>query len=623
MPSALRVGDIRAAVDGRLFPSVTIWNRLEGRPRTLSFERALSAEVRDPLWLLTRQWQLGEFRGSDAGSPVFARLQAGTTRATKYRPAAHPTKALGSDVPIEATVERRPISLASEGRAVSLDPRLAMGRQWLALTAGIGYRQAFVDAYPIVASDPASKEDADRCAHPEVWQLFAAVAGRAMDGGALYEHLTAAPGNHAYDGVSGVAPGDHEALDDAAGRFVAWFRRLFLQPPRSGEEVSDAWVPPRLEYDFAVSAPEAGGEKVYAADEHHQGRLDWYSVDVAPSETLDPVPGSAATGLPEDEPRTTIPVPISFSGMPNTRWWAFEDRATNLGDVDASTTDLAKLLFLEFELVYSNDWFVIPQMLPAGVIATIRGLAVTNVFGERFWIEPAGTGADASWQRWSMFTVDVEAPGGGAEPSLPLLSTAAKIQEGWATEEVALVRDEVANMVWGVETTIQLPSGESKRGLEAARETRAFFEARVGPRADEVPAMAPIRYRVMSSVPENWIPFIPAHVEGSTREIQLQRAALPRVLEGDREKAVKVQPRTALLREGLDRTQAEPYFVHEEEVPRAGTSLANVFARTRGPGGRVYVWLRTRRTTGRGEGSSGLRFDQVADVAPQEQAPDG
>ncbi len=487
MPSALRVGDIRAALNERLFPSVTVWNRLEGRPRSLGFERALRAEVRDPLWLLTRQWQLGEFRGSDAGSPVFARLQAGTTRPTKYRPAAHPTEALGPGVPIEATVERRPIPLASGDRALSLDLRLAMGRQWLALTAEIGYRQAFIAAYPIVAPNPADKEDADRCAHPEVWQLFAAVAGRTMDGGALYEHLVAAAGNHAYDGVSDVVPADHEALDKAAGRFVAWFRRLFLQPPLTGEEVSEAWIPPRLEYGFAVSAPEAGGEQVYAADEHHHGRLDWYGVDVAPSETLDPVPGSAATGLPEDEPRTMIPVPISFTGMPNTRWWAFEDRATNLGDFDAGTTDLAKLLFLEFALVYGNDWFVIPQTLPAGVIATIRGLAVTNVFGERFWIEPAGTGSDTSWQRWSMFTVDVDEPGGGAEASLPLLSTAAKIQEGPATEEIVLVRDEVANMVWGVETTIQLPSGESRRGLEAAQERgsrpdpgRALLRARGG-----------------------------------------------------------------------------------------------------------------------------------------------
>ena len=86
MPSAIRVGDIRAALTERLFPSVTMWNRLEGRPRTQDFQRALQAEVRDALWMLSRQWQLGEFRGSDAGSPVFAKVRVDSSTLTRYRP---------------------------------------------------------------------------------------------------------------------------------------------------------------------------------------------------------------------------------------------------------------------------------------------------------------------------------------------------------------------------------------------------------------------------------------------------------------------------------------------------------------------------------------------------------
>jgi len=611
MPSSYLVGDIRAALDERRFPTVTVWNRLEGRPRTRSFERALKAEVRDALWMLTKQWALGEFRGSDAGSPVFAKLQLATTRLTKYRPDDKAAELLGDDVPLEAKVERRPIPL-------SLDLRLLMGRQWLALVAGVGdYRQAFVDLYPIVAPDPSKREDAGRAAHPEVRQLYAAVAGRAMDGGALYEHLVAHVGNHSYDGAAGIDPGDHGALEEREASFLAWFERLFLQPPPSGD---DAWIPPRLEYQFAVSAPEAdGAEKVYLADEYFQGRLDWYSLELGAG-ALDELPGSETTGLPPDEPRTMIPIPVSFRGMPNTRWWAFEDGETNFGDVDASTTDLAKLLFLEFALVFGNDWFVIPYTLPAAAIATIRGLVVTNVFGERLWIEAAGGGAQATRQRWSMFTIDIEAdPGAAADASLVLLPTAPRIQDGAPIEDVVLIRDEVANMVWGVERTVQLESGESKPGLEAAYQTRAFFEALVaaqpgGAPPPAFPPTAPIRYRVMTTTPENWIPFIPVHVEGSNREIQLQRAALPRIIDGDRQDPVKVQPRTHLLREGLDRTPAELYFVHEEEVPRAGAALAQLFQRTRWTNGRVHVWLRVRRQTGRGEGTSGLGFDQLVDT---------
>src|SRR5262249_24677422 len=161
-------------------------------------------------------------------------------------------------------------------------------------------------------------------------------------------------------------------------------------------------------------------------------------------------------------------------------------------------------------------------------------------------------------------------PSAKADTSLLLLPTVTRILQSPPTEEIALLRDEVANMVWGVEQTIPVATGESKRGIEAARQTRAFFQAQVGPAQAPVPANALIRYRVMHRVPENWIPFIPVHVAGSNRKIQLQRAAMPRVLEGDRDPPVKIEPRTVLLREGLDRTPQEPYFVFEEEVPRAG-----------------------------------------------------
>jgi hypothetical protein len=600
MPSAVRVPDIRAALERRLFPSVTIWNRLEARPRTASFDRALKAEIRDALWMLTKQWQMGEFRGSDAGSPVFAKLRIDTTQLTKYRPGTSATEPFEYDV------------------RVALDLRLTMGREWLALIEGIGnYRQAFIDAYGIAAPDPTSAADAQLCADPRVWEMFAAVAGRAMDGGALYAYLKGDPAHHAYDGVAGVAGGHHAALDAAAGKFVAWFERLILQPPPSGD---DAWNPQQLEYQFGASAPLPGGaEKVYVADQYWQGRLDWFSLDVdASTPALGAVPGAPPAGVPGQDAKTMMPVPVSFAGMPNTRWWTFEDERTNYGDIDASTTDLAKLMFLEFALVYANDWFVIPYTLPVGAIATVRGMAVTNVFGERFWIESADAGPDSAWQRWSMFTIDVRAaPDAPADTSLLLLPTVAKTDLGAPAEEVMLIRDEVANMVWGIETTIPLATGDSGRGLEEARLLRAYLGAltAAGPAPPPPAAAAPIRYQVMSTVPENWIPFVPVHVDASNREIQLQRAAMPRILEGDPNPPVKVQPRTPLLRQGLDQQPPKPYFVNEEEVPRAGTRVWQAFERTRWSDGRVYVWLRVVRGTGRGEGSSGLRFDEAADVS--------
>ena len=622
MASAEPVGDVHAAILNRLYSSVTVWNRVEGRPRTRSFERALSAEVRDPLWLLAKQWQLGEFEGSDAGSPTFAKVSLQTTRLTKYQPAGEPVEAFEYDLPASTKVEQRPVPILRGGQAASLDLRLAMGRQWLRLTAGIdgGHRADFIDAYPVIAPDPSDPGDAWTVAHPHAWQLAAATAGRAMDGGSLYLHLSASSANHSWDGIATIASTHQPALLAAETRFLAWFARV-LQQPGSDE---GAWVPERLTYQFSTSAPlPSGEEKVYVADSYHQTELDWFSVDVDPAvPALDLVAGSTITGLPVDGPRSMIPIPVSFAGMPNTRWWAFEDRKTNYGDIDASTTDLAKVMFLEFALVYSNDWFVIPYTLPLGSIATVRGVVVTDTFGERFWVGAAGSGPDDDWQRWSMFTINSVVAGEAADNSLLLMPTTSKVQDGPPIEDVWMIRDEVANMVWGVERVVPMITGDTAPGLEAAKQTRAFYEAQLaaliagGGGAAPLVAAADKRYEVMTSVPENWVPFIPVHVPGSNREIQLQRAALPRTLEGDPAPAVKVQPRTGLVRTGLDASPPQTYLVHEEEVPRAGTRLFQSYQRTRWTDGTPYTWLRVQRQTGRGEGSSGLAFDQLIDVPP-------
>ena len=65
-------------------PAVTLWNRLEGRARKEDFDRSLRAEIRDPLWMLARQWQLGEFKGEDAGSAAKARVQVDAARIDRY-----------------------------------------------------------------------------------------------------------------------------------------------------------------------------------------------------------------------------------------------------------------------------------------------------------------------------------------------------------------------------------------------------------------------------------------------------------------------------------------------------------------------------------------------------------
>ena len=55
-------------------PSITSWMRLEPLSRNAEMNSSLQARIYDPLWMLARQWQLGEFQGEDNGSPVMARF---------------------------------------------------------------------------------------------------------------------------------------------------------------------------------------------------------------------------------------------------------------------------------------------------------------------------------------------------------------------------------------------------------------------------------------------------------------------------------------------------------------------------------------------------------------------
>ena len=620
------VDNIEQTLAARLLPTVTLWNRLESRPRTDNFDRALKAEIRDALWMLTKQWQMGEFRGDDAGSPVFAKLQVDTTRLTKYVADDNTVQPFDDSVPLEAKVEQRHIPFKIGNQIISMDLRLQMGRQWLKMISGIGnFKAQYIAKYPFQTPDPDNKDFVQVCAHKESWAQFAAVAGRSMDGALLYFYLTSDPTHHAYDDI--VIPDPNKpAIDMQATRFVQWFEDLYLQPD---DPNNNAWIPRQLEYQFACSAPKGEADKVLVADEYYQGHLDWYNLDIDPTNTGLGDPG-VATPDPQDKiVDSFIPVPISFEGMPNTRWWTFEDSKTNFGDINPDTTDLNKLLLIEFGLVYANDWFLFPLTMPAGSIANVRGMAVTNVFGERFWIEAAGSGPDDAWQRWSMFTINKKGiDNAQADTSLLILPTTSKMLEGKPLEEIKMIRDEVANMVWGIEKIVPLPSGTSKPGAEAAselfRQYQHVTDVQIGdgvitPKAP-VDYKASIRYEVMNTVPENWIPFIPVHLEGSNRATQLQRASMPRILKNvPVDQLEKIKPRTVLLREGLDLPVPEAYYVNEEEVPRAGILLQQSFQRSRWYNGKVVTWLGVRKQTGRGEGSSGLAFDRIVAARNEEQ----
>ncbi|MGB3546729.1 MAG: hypothetical protein WBA17_07125 [Saprospiraceae bacterium] len=609
----VQLSNIKLTDRVRFQPTIVGYNRLEGRPRTANFDRALKAEVRDALWMISKQWQVGEFQGDDAASPVVAKLLLHTSRMDRYQGGAGEVYPLPEDRPLEVEVERQRAQMRRAGRPVNLELRLSVGRYWKKLLRGAGLEgliPEYVAQYPISAPDRDDLADIPRTAHPRVWQRFRAAAGRSLDGYALIEYLRSDPVAHrAGDSIPSADLGDQATLETLAGQLTSWWERLLEQ---QDDRPNDSWQPDYLEHRFAVSAPdpEGAGRQVFRAEEYYQGHLDWYNVDEEQSSNS-PIGQAAATDTATDRVISFFPTNLNFGGMPDPRWWTLEERETSFTSLSPDTTDLNKLLVMDFQLQYANDWFMLPLGLPVGSVARVGGLLVTDTFGERHWIQGAGRGSDQNWERWSLFHPSIagnaEVP---ASNDLLVLPAVPKVLEGKPREEIRLIRDEMANMVWALETQVALDDGLTRRGDEAARELYARYATGFTP-VPEPAAAAPLRYKIVNSVPENWIPLVPVHTPGQRRQIQLQRAAMPRILPGDPAPPRKVEPRTGLLRTGLDESPAAPYFLHEEEVPRAGTRVRLSYQRTRWYNGRVYTWLGIRKTTGRGEGSSGLAFDQL------------
>ena len=88
--------------------------QIEIRTQSSDISENLQARIEDPLWLLARQWQLGEFKADDAGSPVGAQALLSTSHVNRIQLGNESDKKTVAfdfspyDTPLEAVVEREP-----------------------------------------------------------------------------------------------------------------------------------------------------------------------------------------------------------------------------------------------------------------------------------------------------------------------------------------------------------------------------------------------------------------------------------------------------------------------------------------------------------------------------------
>ena len=561
-----------------IVPSITSWTRIEPKPRDGTLARGLQAQVRDAAWMLARQWQVGEFTGEDAGSPIAATIGVTNRTLSGYRPGDDPAKAVAFDasLPLEVHVEREPVTMKLRA-AVQLG--LFFERALTAAGQPAAVRDAFRAAFAI-----APQTDADVTFDGGDGDLFRSLAmGRVVDGVQLYLSAT---------GAAGAPPLPPVAADPAVAAviaaFVAYRRGLYSEPANDR-----AWQPEKLAYDFAVESLLPGDNLTLHAEGFPGGHLDWYSFRLGAN---DPV----AAGLPSATSTSTsfafLPQHVTFRGMPEPRWWSFESGTTDFGALDVNTVDLATMLVMEFALTYGNDWFIVPLPTDIGTMSTVDTLIVTDTFGRRALVRPSeDTSAGAGAAPWSMFKLS----GNGARSPFIFVAPALGVtDEGPPIENVHFLRDDMAAMGWAVEHKLH---GTWDAPVDAFEAYLAALGLDPVPVPAPQPGDPPLYYTLESVVPYNWIPLVP--VQTPAGALYFRRGVM------ERETATGPQAIPAhanVLEPGV------PFFLTDRILTHVGIDAGITFRRSRGTDGSISVWYARNAGPGEGPGWSGLRFDYLA-----------
>jgi hypothetical protein len=286
--------------------------------------------------------------------------------------------------------------------------------------------------------------------------------------------------------------------------------------------------------------------------------------------------------------------------MPDSRWWSFEDAVTDFGQLDTDHVDLAKLLVMEFALVYGNDWFWVPVPTPIGTLERVTTLLVTDTFGVRTLIRPSEqTQVNPGETPWSMFKLSGN---GRRSDFIAMAPTLGVVDDADALEEVLFLRDDLAAMAWAVEQQLQ---GDLDSPLDAYELYLQRIKADPPPPPPKAKPGGPdLYYTLETAVPDNWIPMVP--VKSPQAELFLRRGTMEIATSAG---FVNLKAHALILE------PQHPFFVADRMLSRAGVLVDRYFRRTRSADGGTFVWMARKSGPGRGPGWSGLRFDIVRDMA--------
>ena len=542
--------------------SITTWNRIEPDPTQQSLEEGVAARVYDPLWLVARQWQLGELRGSNGGSPIRVDVSrqlspiVAVRRGTESVPFAADGPALESLVELEAVVQGGDVRLRARGGQYFLDLLVAHNLTSYAARA---------------STDLSFVGDEDELAAPLVSRL----RGRLPDAARLHDELSNQPPTLSQR--LGVSVAHGPAFAEVTGAWLEWYQQ------RAGFVRGNTWVAERMEYAFQLEIAGPDGTHLLEAPDFDGGHLDWDAF-----RRHRPSAPSSPAGRP---PTTTVHVPtlVKFPGSPARRFWQLEDSQIDLAAIEAGPGDVGRVILVEFALLWGNDWFAVPIPTPTGGLLTISSLVATDTFGVPTAIRSySDVAPDPAFQ---LFRLTSDATD-GMQDALFIAPGPTGTAVSSPVEEVALVRDEGGNVAWGVERVVPTSVG---RPSVAARPV-------LNPTPSASGQQSKLEYLPMTRVIEGWFPLVPTRRQDGAR--MLTRAEF--VVD---ENKTHTAPRGVVL-SGL-------FAIVDAELPREGVVIRRRWKVARTQTGRLQLWSVRERQPAAGEVASGLIFDAVR-AAPAE-----
>lgn len=558
--------------------------RIEVSTRNPNAPDILAMRTADPLWMLGRQWQFGEFIGEDNGTPIQVDIHFKREFIDHFSELNLSSGTPINGTPLEAKVE----AVNPPEEEMDLRTQVRIGQQL----------ERFINESSMTSSDKTGIITSWRKELPlqkVKWRnhdlrnqertdekserFYRMMQGKVIGGYSLVNNI-------------GKLNSNRKIPKSTKDKFQNWLGSYLVKPE------AKTWDQNQLAHKFKLTSSKTNPNVTLEAPDYQSGHLDWYSFDKASVKKL---PSKADSWL------NMTPVNVSFPSMPDKRLFSFEDSKIDLSLMEVNPDEMIKLMLLDFALVSGSDWYTIPMTMGIGEACWIEKIVVKDVFGVKTVIENDGTkGAILNkdpLKVWDIFKI---------RPSNALLKNPAYKQEehflyipptvinrmeSEPIEEVMFLRDEYSNMVWALEQKIPNGMGQPINGFDLHLELYGPF---IEPDDDEKEAREMPAFKLASTVPSNWIPYLPIHINNDQYNIKLERAYMVRN-ENDSE-ATDIKPLTYLAEKDL-------LSVHEEAIPRAGVRVQLTKQRVRWTDGKTYVWMGRKVLAGRGEGNSGLRFD--------------